>query len=461
MMRTTAVLFALTLPLGVIAQQAAPGDLVLQARAILHKHCSACHGGPGGKGEITVFHRAGLDRPSRPFLQLSQILELIEDGSMPPGNRPPVPEADRRILRKWVEAGAGAYVQKYDDEYVLRTQLADVQKQSAEAIPFVRYISLTHLLTDDGSPLEPRREAMKKALNSVAKGDEKLLQPLDPAATVFRFDIRAAGWNERRFDEMKEVNEKEVRIPQPWNLFDAVLLEYPHGHYFDDQQAFEELRTAFLKPAAQIRPIAFLRGDWVADFLPHLPIAAELRSIVGKPAKARERTPPLQLLITAKRTPMLPFDALSQASVELVPPPFKVTYFETIDTKTKEAKKQFKIGESFTIHMHASQDIFVEIALTDSKGDTDLLPMQKVDRNVPAYIRPEGADGFAIPESTPLGTSTLTFFAAEAKFQAGTVLKGRGLADRVLHGFFELDKPLAGFDPMKMIKRTIEIEIVK
>lgn len=453
-----AAVIVLSACLAARAQPPATGDLVLNARAILHKHCSACHhGGAGSKGELSVLSRAGLDRPNRPFVQLQQIIELIEDGSMPPGNRPPVPAAEREILRLWLAAAAPAYVEKYDDEYVLNTQLADARSRAAGELPFTRYVSLAHEVPSAVTPLEPRRTALKKALADLSKDGK--LQPLDPAETVFRFDLRQAGWDAKPFETVTEVNEKEVRKPLRWTLFDAVLLEYPHGEYYDDIKAFATLRDAFLRPAAQIRPVAFLRGDWFADALPKLPVAAELRQTFGKPAVNTEK-PPL-IRVGGKRTPILPLDALSQPNVEAQPAPFKVMYFETLDAKTKMPEAKFKIGDVFIIHMHSSQDVQVEIVLTDAKGEKDILPLQRVERNAPAYIRPDGEDGFTIPDSTPVGKSYLTFYASEAKLPPAEVWKARGWADRVVHPFYGLDKPAGGIDPAKIIKRTIEIEIRK
>jgi len=446
-------------PVVAFGQPASTGDLVLNARAILHKHCSACHhGGPGSKGELSVLSRSGLDRPSRPFVQLQQIVELIEDGSMPPGNRPAVPEAERAILRQWLAAAAPAYVQKYDDEYVLNTQLADVRSRPREDVPYTRYISLAHEVSGEFAPLEPRRSAVRKVLSDLGKADGGL-KPLDPAETVFRVDLRQLGWDAKPFESVKEVNEKEVRTPLPWTLYDAVLLEYPHGQYYDDK-AGEALRETFLKPAAQVRPVAHLRGDWLIDALPKLPIAAELRLHFGKPFEAIGK-PAATVYQAGKGTPILPFDAISQPGIERDPAPFKVMYFETLDAKTKQPEAKFKIGDTFIIHMHASQDLHVEIVLTDAKGEKDILPPQRIERNAPAYIRPEGEDGYTIPESTPAGKSYLTFYASESKLPAGEVWKGRGFADRVVHPFYGLDKPAAGFDATKVIKRTIEIEIRK
>src|SRR6266545_8120809 len=73
----------------------ASGDLAIQAREILRKHCSGCHtGSPDvGKSKLNVMDYAQLTATDRPVPAVkpggrSQLLELIKDGSMPPANRP-------------------------------------------------------------------------------------------------------------------------------------------------------------------------------------------------------------------------------------------------------------------------------------------------------------------------------------------------------------------------------------
>ena len=72
------------------------GDLAIKARAILKKHCFECHGGPDSRGTIQVleYSRLVATGPNPvPFVAPakaadSQIVQFLEDGSMPPGDRP-------------------------------------------------------------------------------------------------------------------------------------------------------------------------------------------------------------------------------------------------------------------------------------------------------------------------------------------------------------------------------------
>ena len=61
-----------------------------------------------------------------------------------------------------------------------------------------------------------------------------------------------------------------------------------------------------------------------------------------------------------------------------------------------------------------------------------------------------------------LGREHLTVFAATDPFEAGVLLRGKDVVDRVVHPFFALSRDegsvKAGFDPGKLIKKTIAIE---
>src|SRR5690242_7639859 len=71
------------------------GDLAIQARAILQHYCRDCHGENPIRDSVSVLdHRALTAKgPPIPFVNLdeprgrSQVIEFIEDGSMPPGGR--------------------------------------------------------------------------------------------------------------------------------------------------------------------------------------------------------------------------------------------------------------------------------------------------------------------------------------------------------------------------------------
>src|SRR5262249_4248175 len=136
------------------AEADAKADQTLKARAILRKYCVECHHpGDGSVGDLSVLDRPGLDRAERPFLvpgaaDASQLMQLIDDGSMPPGtHRKPTAE-ERQVLRAWINADAASFPKQFDDEYAYAAILADVKTLSEAERPLVRYFSLHNLIPD-------------------------------------------------------------------------------------------------------------------------------------------------------------------------------------------------------------------------------------------------------------------------------------------------------------------------
>jgi serine/threonine-protein kinase len=56
----------------------------------------------------------------------------------------------------------------------------------------------------------------------------------------------------------------------------------------------------------------------------------------------------------------------------------------------------------------------------------------------------------------------VTVFASDQEFPAGEVIRGKDVADRVVHRFYTLDQEAGRIrvqaDPVRIVKRTIEIE---
>src|SRR5688572_24878441 len=95
--------------------QADPADnaqLAVRARAILAKHCAACHGGaePRSTLQVLIHTQMVAERHARFVIpqqpDLSQALELIEQGSMPPGGLAKLLNDEVKDLRAWVASGA-------------------------------------------------------------------------------------------------------------------------------------------------------------------------------------------------------------------------------------------------------------------------------------------------------------------------------------------------------------------
>ena len=248
------------------AALAADRDLAIRARVVLKKHCAKCHGDAGRKGELSVLDRAGLERGERPFLVpsaagKSQLVQLIEDGSMPPGIGPKLSDAEVQIVRDWIGAAAPSYPKQFDDLYVLSAILTDVKNQPEADLPSLRYFSLANLIPDDNASfsMTELRESLRAAINYLSKTELLKLDEADPVGAVFRVDIRKTGWAATPFEERRLVNGVRKFFASNVTLFDVMLLEYPLGLVYPAHEIYRQA-DAFLDRAKQVRPLAFVRG---------------------------------------------------------------------------------------------------------------------------------------------------------------------------------------------------------
>lgn len=96
-------------------------QLAVEAREILNEYCARCHGYTKRDRNLNVLDRGSLldarrrsgqkevaIAPGKP--EASQLIALIEDGSMPDGeNAPKVPAEKVKTLKAWIAAGAPAF----------------------------------------------------------------------------------------------------------------------------------------------------------------------------------------------------------------------------------------------------------------------------------------------------------------------------------------------------------------
>ena len=250
------------------------GNRVLQARAILKKYCSECHGAKTGTFDVLDYSQITEERPV-PFVNptRSQIIEFIEDGSMPPGGRPRPDVGEIEILKKWMAEKAPRFFKEYDDPTVLRAVFEDWDKRQPHGN--FRYISLAHLVQDRSESLLLEQARLQTALDASTTKDRLFpLLPVDDAATIFRVDIEKLGWKAR--DLFVEIGTKgqDTTTHEHMIPYDLILLENP---YPLSDPRFEK----FLGSSRHVRPAPFLRGDWLADVLaPDSPLAADMKSLV-------------------------------------------------------------------------------------------------------------------------------------------------------------------------------------
>lgn len=464
-------------------------DLPIKARAVLHKHCAECHGDDNRKGDLSILDHAGMQRPERPFVDASadrsELMQLIEDGSMPPGNRPKLTKMEADLVREWINAAAPAYPKQFDDLYVVSAVLTDVQKQPAADRPHLRYFSIADLVADNDASinLDPAREALRQALNQLTKAPLPTLEPADPAATVFRLDLRKTGWDMKPFKRQIRVGDAAKQVPSDVNLYDLILVEYPLGRIYPNDPIYRQLADIYLKPAHQVRPLTFMRGEWFAKSFLASPVASEIRGVLER-AEPKEAPPAMPKSLHPPDAPagsiaMLPLDSVSRRDPTQ---PFKIE-FELFDAKLSRPKARFALGDEFYFYVQSPRSVHIEINWIDATGKRVLINLDQHDRFVRAETdkligkqRDDGdkkkIDGIDKPtKSVPYvfsqgvpGKEYLTIFASEQPFPPGEMLKTKGhLDERVIHRFYKLpgEKSEFDFDPAKIVKKTIGIEFLK
>jgi hypothetical protein len=284
------------------------GDLALAARQILHQYCRECHGGAKQQGRLVISHAESLLRQDLPVPWVkpgepsaSQIVHFLEEGSMPPGNRPrPTPE-EVRLLREWIAAGAPAFPATFDEEYILATLARDLAQRGRDA-PYGRYVSLAHCVSQQwgtmgNNSLRSLESALRRHLHQCGL---KELVPIDPPATIFRLDIRAVHWHSREL--FLRLQQGAPAGVYPLSPYDLLLLEYPLAENAEGASRWPSALQDYLQAARLIRPVPYLRGDWLSAALASSsPLAEELRSLTtlgqsleqqGWPPAGREKEAP-------------------------------------------------------------------------------------------------------------------------------------------------------------------------
>jgi mono/diheme cytochrome c family protein len=266
------------------AAAAAPSaeDAAEAARAVLFKNCVACHGPKETKpreglsvldSELLLGRK--LVRPNN--LDGSELWQLVECGTMPPGVRPKLVQADRDTLREWIASGARPFLPASGEAYALYYVRKDLQKQPRDDLRFQRYVSFNHLLGEPGAPSPAAcRDALAVAVNHLSwKADPFRPEAVDPMETVFRLDLHKLGWDVEPFDLERGPNNQDHITA---TLFDLVALDYPYaspaGRLDGDLQPLADYLTAVTpKP---LRPVLYVRGDWFVAAATRPPLYADL-----------------------------------------------------------------------------------------------------------------------------------------------------------------------------------------
>ena len=254
---------------------------------------------------------------------------------------------------------------------------------------------------------------------------------VDTHATIFRIDLRETGWNLEPFVKMtgdgKENGKSKV------NLFDVALLEYPHLRVPEGSPVFEKVAARHLKPANQVRPAAFVRGDWFVQATSTSPLADDLAKLLKlgddtppglKSPKPKVPSPPKPITgalwaVDAWHGPDPADDApVKGLKVEIVPDGqvVKGLKVETIDFSRNMPRTKFYGGERFRLRISADEKMVFQLVWLSAKGQVYLWPPPE-EFNSPGKawetVLPPDDD---VLDPNELGDEKLMVFASKEKF---------------------------------------------
>jgi len=484
-----------------------------QAQEVLARHCRACHDGAEGKAGLDVLDRkqlldSGLINLATPAS--SELLDLVESGSMPPGKHRKVPAADREALLRWVKAKAPT---ESPSAYVLRHLLRDWRTLPDADKPNARYLSLAHLA---GPESAKRLEAFRKELTDLLtffKPTKKAgrAKPIDPAGLVLRIDLAALGWDLKSFEERDAFNDdpkvrKQAKVSQV-NLYDLLLLEYPYGSISFSSPHFEGLRR-YLDKAKPVRPVPWVRADWLAGQLAAGEVGKELALMLGVGDKKKPQTPTalrfrdgrvtleearaevgwagdearltkalkdegLKGLEDSKgvgraeweaaypgvirrlgvETPILPLDGLDAPGSMLTRPDSSGLSVRTADPKNGNAKSEFETGGEVEIEVSTRADVTYELlrwGRLGGRAEGMVFP-----KSFEELTAKKGSHTYDVLLGQDVGTERFLVVAFAKKqvkkkgdFPRGLELEPRveGVRSRFVHPFYRLKKDSDEFD---------------
>src|SRR5262245_21921362 len=488
--RVLSVAILLGLAQTAFAQKPSPADLATQSRAILSKRCGECHGDQLVRTQLGVLNYAQMvAKRDVPFIQAndvdaSQVLELIEQGSMPPGLHPKVPADELDVLRKWVNAGAGAYPAHFDDAYAYDAILSDLSGDvPVRDVPLYRYLTLHHLAEDATTTdfIKARADFLRdlpKVFSQTWGGP----QTVDAHGTIFRINLRDVGWDHKPF--VKIDSDGKDNGPSHVNVFDVVLLEYPYLRLPSGSATFEKIGAKLLKPAKQVRPAPFVRGDWFIQATTTTSLGKDLATLLnlgkdtppGLSAPKSETTVKPKPLAGALRA-VDAWHGLDPAEVTAVKglkvettadwPTVPGLMGETIDVSRNMPRDKFYGGERVRLRVSADDKMYFQLVWLSAKNQVSRWPpTEKYESPGKAWetvLPGTGIDDVLDPEE--LGTEKLMVFASKEDIPTIEAIRARGgEVERFYHPFFELKATANGFAPdlahAKVTRRTVTITVL-
>lgn len=156
--------------------------------------------------------------------------------------------------------------------------------------------------------------------------------------------------------------------------------------------------------------------------------------------------------------PVAPLDGTLHRDHPAARPPFAV------GLETNKKNNTFEPGDELRVIVANRSDkpLFVELVGTSAKGRKVLLVSAKT-KVEPGKVLTYPEEGKpAITIRGGLGREQITLYASDGEFPSGLILRGKDVADRVVHSFHTLEKKdgrmVVVGDPVRMVKKTIDIE---
>ncbi len=238
-------------------------EMARKAQGVLKAHCYKCHG-EAGAVEGGMNYIADLDRlVSRKRVvpgksAESPIYKRMANDSMPPPDvKSRLTDADKAIVKQWIDAGAPSLQTGAPRKFIAQTDvqdaiLTDLEKLDRRARRFIRYFTFINLwnagLSDD--ELQTYRNSLNKVINSLSWHPKiRNPEPIDETGTILRIDLRWYMWDA--------------------TLWNRILNEYPYG-ILDDTTA---LRAIMVSTATKV---PMLRGDWFVATASRPPLYQEI-----------------------------------------------------------------------------------------------------------------------------------------------------------------------------------------
>ncbi len=485
------------------------GDLAIRARAIIQKHCSACHTGnpEPGFSKLKLMDRKQVVARKKPVPLVtakgrSQLLELVKDGSMPPGNRPGLDAEEIAVLEKWVNAEAPAYPITFDE----RTTLSDIaddferiveKTKVGDPAEYIRYVSFAHLIRD-GQPI-PDLVAAEKALNdalSAAAERPFHAEPVDVAATLFRVETSRLGWLTRELFNKMEVRDKDkggkriIGGAYRFQPFDLLLMEYPHARVLPANDPDELRLEKLLARENQFRPVPFVRGDWLADallgdgFFSRLmgnkkltPLAEDIKSLAALEKalarKGEEPDGPIASPFVGAKPVIVPAPLAGRASI----PPLAGWYTGDVTPEkapftlkaelvvSGKAVTQVVADQEFQLRVECDRTVQFTLLMILSDGEVRVQPVQGgsvLKERTERSLAPLGKTNFVIAgigTGGDVATEHFVLLASETALPEILIVRSKH-PDKWIERFLP-DPTAKGFDPNTAVRKVIPIKVTR